>query len=142
MMVWGVLPNRIRQAALVNGARAPPAKGLTEKGERQMFRRRQKKRDRRKEGKVDDRIDFPLVREWRPPYWGEVGIACLITFLLGIASTATWDAWTHARGTQTPPIVVIDGRQSRTPEMGNCGRIVEVATDSAWKSSRTSRSQR
>ena len=75
-----------------------------------------------RKGKVGDGIDFPMVKEWRPPYWFEFLFGCVATFVLGIA--AAW-AYDHMPTRHMPTPSVME-RQTDGIALPRCRGIIDA----------------
>jgi hypothetical protein len=89
---------------------------------KKLFRRK-KKKEKKVEGGGDPRIEFPPIKEWRPPYWGEVFIASVLTFFLGIASTAAWEWYAHK---PIATIIQVPGQDALGFGYRRCPDVIEV----------------
>ena len=85
-----------------------------------------------RKGIWDRRIDFPPIKEWRPPYWKEMALAAAMTYVLGIASTVTYEEWLRPATAATQPGPPME---SGVFVPSGCPRTIEAGAGSARRAS-------
>jgi len=84
-------------------------------------RRSNKTRDKR----VDDRIDFPPIRERRHELLKRIG-GCILSFLMGLAVNFAYDAGKHWTVGELPPTAVQTDLSDGYRDEPKCKGFIEV----------------